>query len=95
MFAEFARVKGANTLLDAEVMALDAKLADLTDLEKRSRYLVERLALALQAATLLGSGNDLVAESFCQSRLGLDRGSSFGTLPPTLPLEALISRAYV
>ncbi len=94
LFAEFARVKGTNALLDAEVDVLVAQLADSSDLEKRSRRLVERLALALQAATLLGAGNTLVADSFCQSRLSGDRSALFGTLPATLPLEQLISRAF-
>ncbi|MEO8385555.1 MAG: acyl-CoA dehydrogenase family protein, partial [Betaproteobacteria bacterium] len=94
VFAEFERVKGANTLLDAEVDAIGAQLADSADLEKRSRRLVERLAVALQAATLLGAEDALVADSFCQSRLSGDRGATFGTLSPTLPLEQLIRRAF-
>ena len=92
LFAEFARVKGANALLDTEIAALGAQLADNTDLEKRSRFLVERMALVLQAATLVGTGNALVADSFCQARLGSASGMLFGTLPGNVPLTELIER---
>jgi len=94
VFAEFAKVKGGNWLLDTEVAALAGQLDDKTELEKRSRYLVERLALALQAATLVGSGTDDVADAFCQSRLGNARSATFGALPATMPVDKLIARAF-
>ncbi|MCY7386513.1 MAG: isovaleryl-CoA dehydrogenase [Burkholderiales bacterium] len=94
LFAEFTGVKGANALLDAEVAGLATQLADTVDLEKRSRYLVERMALALQAATLLGAGNALVADNFCQSRFGGLRGAAFGSLPANVPATKLIERAF-
>ena len=94
LFAEFAKVKGGNALLDAEIVSLAAQLADTTDLEKRSRYLVERIALALQAATLLRAGNDLAANNFCQTRLSSSRGMLFGTLPSDTPALRLIERAF-
>ena len=93
LFAEFARVKGNNALLDSEVDALKVQLADRADLEKRSRFLVERMALALQASALVGAGNALVADSFCQARLGSARGMLFGTLPSNAPVTKLIERA--
>ena len=94
LFAEFAKVKGGNALLDIEIVALGVQLADTTDLEKRSRFLVERMALALQAATLLGAGNALVTDSFCQSRLGTFGGKAFGTRPANAPVVKLIERAF-
>ena len=94
VFAEFARVKGGNTLLDAEVVALKLQLADTVDLEKRARHLVERLAIALQAATLVGAGNDVVSDSFCQSRFGGVYGKTFGAIPVDLPVVKLIDRAF-
>ena len=81
-------------MLDAEIVALTAQLADPADLEKRSRYLVERMALTLQAAILVGAGNDMVADSFCQSRLGNLRGAMFGTLAANAPVAKLIERAF-
>ena len=94
VFAEFARVKSGNTLLDAEVVALKLQLADTVDLEKRARHLVERLAIALQAATLVGAGNDVVSDSFCQSRFGGVYGKTFGAIPVDLPVVKLIDRAF-
>ena len=94
VFAEFARVKGGNTLLDAEVVALELQLADTVEMEKRARHLVERLAIALQAATLVGAGNDVVSDSFCQSRFGGVYGKTFGAIPVDLPVVKLIDRAF-
>ena len=94
VFAEFAKVKGGNTLLDAEVVALKLQLADTVDLEKRARHLVERLAIALQAATLVGAGNDVVSDSFCQSRFGGVYGKTFGAIPVDLPVVKLIDRVF-
>ena len=94
VFAEFAKVKGGHRLLDAEIAALAVELDDKAELEKRSRYLVERLAVALQAATLVGAGIDDVADAFCQSRLGGARSATFGVLPVNTPVEKLIARAF-
>ena len=94
VFAEFAKVKSGNTLLDAEVVALKRQLADTVELERRARYLVEHLALALQAATLVGAANDMVADSFCQSRFGGTSGKTFGAISANLPVVKLIDRAF-
>ena len=94
LFAEFAKVQGGHALLDAEVASIKVQLTDKMDLEKRARYVVERLALALQAATLVGAGNALVADSFCQSRLGILNGKAFGTLAASAPSAQLIERAF-
>ena len=97
LFAELAKVKGAHALLDADIAALTTQLADTSDtadLERRSRHLVERLALALQAATLIVAGNDVVADSFCRARLGNLGGRTYGTLPASTPVAKLIERAF-
>jgi putative acyl-CoA dehydrogenase len=79
--------------LDREVAALRAALSDRTDLEARARYVVERMALALQASILLRAGKAEVADAFCASRLDGARGLAFGTLPAGTPFSALIERA--
>ena len=94
LFAEFAKVQGGHALLDAEVAAIKTQLTGKVDLEKRARYLVERLALALQAATLVGAGNAMVADSFCQSRLCSAKGTLFGTISSDTPAMKLIERAF-
>ena len=87
-------MKGANVLLDTEVTVLAGQLTDTADLERRSRYLVERMALALQAATLLRFGNDLVADNFCRARLVNATGTLFGTIASNTPATKLIERAF-
>jgi putative acyl-CoA dehydrogenase len=94
-FDELASVRGGHALLDAEMVRLRKVVSDApADLEVRSRHLVERMALALQAATLIRSGNVAIADSFCESRLGSMHGFAFGTLPPDAPIDALIERAF-
>lgn len=41
----------------------------MQDLELRSRYVVERMALATQAALLLTRAQEDIADAFCRSRL--------------------------
>ncbi len=93
LFAELLTVRGQDAALDNEVHWLNEALSDRTTLEVRSRMVVERTALALQAAILLRAGNDDVARSFCSSRLGGEHGLAFGTLSSDVPMAALIARA--
>jgi putative acyl-CoA dehydrogenase len=51
------------------------------------------MALALQAALLLRSGNEAVAAAFCESRLAGAHGYAFGTLGAGAPFTALVERA--
>ncbi|MGF1426062.1 isovaleryl-CoA dehydrogenase [Kitasatospora sp. LaBMicrA B282] len=92
-FGELAAVAGADRRLDAAVAGLRKELGDLTDLEYRTRRLVESMALTLQAALLVRHGDPAVADAFCASRLGGDHGGAFGTLPPGVDTEAVIARA--
>lgn len=98
LFAELASAKGGHPAFDTELARLHAEFApnaiDAETLELRSRFLVERLALALQAAILVRGGNRIVADSFCESRLGASHGAAFGTLPAHAPTRALIERAF-
>lgn len=91
--AEFAAVKGRHACLDQEVENLRALLEKRGEFETSARLIVERLALALQACTLL-HGEATVAESFITTRLTFPHGLAFGTLPPSLPFGALIDRAW-
>ena len=93
LFGELLAAKGAHRALDREIASLQAQLADVADIETRSRTLVERMALALQASLLLRSGNKEVAEAFCASRLAGAHGYAFGTLGAGAPLKSLIERA--
>lgn len=69
---------------------------DATDLkqlarEDTARLLVERLALAAQAAVLLGQDNPL-AEAFCRLRLG-PRGAAYGAFDGAIDTRMIIDRA--
>jgi putative acyl-CoA dehydrogenase len=98
VFAELDSALGGHPALDAEVVRLKSEFrpnsTDAATLELRSRFLVERLALALQAAILVRAGNRVVADTFCESRLGGSHGAAFGTLPAHAPMRQLIERAF-
>jgi putative acyl-CoA dehydrogenase len=91
--AEFAAVATRHDSLDREIEGLRALLAKPGEFETSARLIVERLALALQACVLL-RGDAIVAEAFCTTRLTFPHGLAFGTLPPNLPFQALIERAW-
>jgi putative acyl-CoA dehydrogenase len=90
---EFASVSGRDAALDREAQALQDELRDGEQLETRARRVVERLALALQAATLL-RGDATVARAFTASRIAAPHALAFGTLAPDAPFDALIERSW-
>ncbi|MFD9043389.1 acyl-CoA dehydrogenase family protein [Streptomyces bottropensis] len=90
---EVGRARGADHRLDGAIKGLLTELADLDGIEARARRLVERLALVLQGALLVRYAPPAVADAFCASRLGGDRGTAFGTLPHTLDLASIVERA--
>jgi putative acyl-CoA dehydrogenase len=91
---ELDAAKGGHALLDAETARLRSELSDTQALELRSRRIVERLALALEAAVLVRAANTAVSDAFCESRLGPSPGSTFGTLRRSAPFRVLIDRAF-
>jgi putative acyl-CoA dehydrogenase len=93
-FGELESVRGGNRLLDAEIVALRKSLeGERADLEVRSRRIVERMAMALQASCLVRSGNVAIADAYCESRLGRSHGLAFGTLAADAPFGVLTERA--
>ncbi|MFF7235054.1 acyl-CoA dehydrogenase family protein [Streptomyces collinus] len=90
---EIGRAHGADHRLDRAVKDLFTELADLEGVEARARRLVERLALVLQGSLLVRYAPPAVADAFCASRLGGDRGAAFGTLPSGLDLASVVERA--
>ena len=88
LHAEIASAKGRHPALDAWLQtALPA--AD----EPNARRLAEELALALAASLLLRYAPAEIAAAFCITRLQHTGGYALGTLPESVALEALISRA--
>lgn len=66
-------------------------LAVTTTPEAAARFLVERIALALQAAVLL-EWESPIADAFCELRL-TPRGAAYGAYSATLDTQAILGRA--
>ena len=93
LLAELEAATGLHATLDRrDHCRCVMSCADPGDAEAGARFLVERMALALQASVLLRAASP-VAESFCRSRLGGKHGLVFGTLPGDTAFTALIDRA--
>jgi len=92
-FAELAKSRGANAALDRYVAALQKELGDLADLEYRARDVVDRMALALQAALLVQHAPAAVADAFCASRLAASGHHNYGALPRGADCAAIVARA--
>jgi putative acyl-CoA dehydrogenase len=90
---EIRAAGGGDARLDARLAELESALARPEDAEARARHIVERMALLLQGALLVRHAPPAVADAFCASRLGEDRGLAFGTLPPGAEAAALVERA--
>ncbi|MFB6877117.1 acyl-CoA dehydrogenase family protein [Streptomyces sp. NPDC056323] len=90
---EVGRARGADHRLDGAIRDMLTELADLDGIEARARRLAERMALVLQGSLLVRWAPPEVADAFCASRLGGDRGAGFGTLPHTLDLASVVERA--
>jgi putative acyl-CoA dehydrogenase len=92
--AEVNQARGADRHLDAMIDELGRDFLDAAQLEYGARGVVEKMALAIQASTLLQHGAPLVAEAFCASRLAPNnRGRLYGSLPAGIDCAALIERA--
>lgn len=93
LFQELQKAKGQHPLYDQTLQWLASAFSDASTLELRSRLIVERTALALQACQLLMAGNNLVADAFCLARLAPDGGLLYGALAQSIPCDELIARA--
>jgi putative acyl-CoA dehydrogenase len=93
LFAELLAAKGQDAHYDAELGRLAQSFEDVETLEFRSRQVVERAALMLQASILLKSADPAIAAEFCRSRIGGEHGLAFGTLGPDAPVDLLLQRA--
>ena len=92
-FAEVGRARGGDATLDRHVAALKAELTDLGELEYRARDLVDRMALAMQAALLVQHAPAPVSDAFCVSRLASTGHHQYGALPRGLDTAAIVTRA--
>lgn len=92
---EVQQAQGKHSLMDAALLELKQSLFNKNDLEYQSRSLVGKMALTIQASTLLQYGDPKVASAFCEARLGSSNsGWVYGTLPKGIDCAALIARAW-
>jgi putative acyl-CoA dehydrogenase len=91
-FGELRKAAGAEPRLDALVAELERELARPEELEQQARLVVERLALALQAALLVRHSPPAIADAFCAARLGGTAGLVYGTLPVGVDTGLIIER---
>ncbi|MFZ4551058.1 MAG: isovaleryl-CoA dehydrogenase [Aquabacterium sp.] len=92
-FREVAKARGGNATLDRYVVALQKEFSDLADLEYRARDVVDRMALAIEAALLVQHAPHAVADAFCASRLASVGHHQYGTLPRGVDCAGIIARA--
>ncbi|WP_201744714.1 acyl-CoA dehydrogenase family protein [Neoaquamicrobium microcysteis] len=93
-FAELDAVRGEDSRLDATVEECRRMVYDEHMPEIRARYLAEKMALAIQAAMLIRHAPHAVSDAFCMTRLGDAGGRTYGTLPASVDMDAIIARAF-
>ncbi len=93
--AELDSAAGANATYDKYCADLKKSVHLFGITPSQARRFTENMALAMQAAQLLKSGNPLVADAFCQSRLTANPGLLFGNLPEGVDCKGVIGRFQV
>ena len=87
--AELTARRGEDSRYDAALTEVAAALERPS--EAKARWLVERLALLIQASELMAMG-DPAAEAFLATRLAGNWGRTAGTLPEGIDAGALAAR---
>ena len=90
---EIAAATGFNSIYDRFVESLIPAKQLGIDPEFSARWMVEKMALALQAAALIRSGNQPIADAFCTARLTERLGLLFGTIRSNDGVALLLERA--
>lgn len=93
LFGELLGVQGMDADLDRELAVLSRLFEDVSTLEIRSRQVVERTALALEAAFLLRM-NHPSAGAFIRSRIAGEHGLAMGTLSAELVSVAAVEASF-
>ena len=79
---------------DLRVTLKDLQAMKLEDIQYISRSIIEKIALSLQASSLIQYGDSVVADAFCKARLGGSAsGLLYGCLPQNIDCEYIINRA--
>lgn len=91
--AELKKGLGVYPVFDQYLETVSEEFADFESLEFRARSVVEKLALAWQASTLIQFGDEAVAFGYVHSRLNQYGGYYYGTLPIQVDVKAIIEHA--
>lgn len=89
--AEVMAARGQSAVLDAAMEDVAAEIRRVPA-EAVARRIAERLALVLQASLLVRGAPAAVADAFIATRLGGEGGRSFGVLPRSADVDAIIDR---
>ncbi|MBI2435905.1 MAG: isovaleryl-CoA dehydrogenase [Candidatus Hydrogenedentes bacterium] len=81
LLQELKTASGADPHYDRRLKSLEENLHGATDREAQARYVVEQLALAIQANLLIQHAPDSAARAFCRARLERAGGMEYGTMP--------------
>ena len=92
-FNELKKGLGKYPAYDQFLQHLQGEFADLSTLEYRSRTVVDKLAVALQASVLIQKGDALIADAFMRSRIARNGAFNYGTLEPGIDCRAIMQRA--
>jgi len=93
LLEEIAKAAGGHRDLDAAALQLRKDLADPADPTPRARTLTESMAIALQASLMVRCAPNAAADAFCASRLGGQRGFTYGSLKASAALDGILDRA--
>ena len=94
LMSELSKRRGNDARLDSFTRDVETQLANAmsdSDSEARARTLAENLALALQAGLMLDHSSTSMAEAFLGSRLSDKHAYNFGTLPPRIDVNSILS----
>jgi putative acyl-CoA dehydrogenase len=96
VLAELELVRGRNQYYDRAFGALAHRLKGGMFEESEARLVVQELVLTLEAALLLGSSREEVAQAFCQQRLsgGPGSGAVFGNARAPSGAHAILEGAW-
>lgn len=89
---ELETARGGHALYDAYLNDIKQTMSKLDDFQYQGRFVVEKLAKAMQAAQLIKTDNTMISDAFCAARLDDIRGLSFGNLPQGIDCKAIIER---
>lgn len=92
--AEVESACGGHRRLDAAIERLKQEFGYREAAELRARRITELMALTLQASLLVRHAPVVVADTFCESRLGGTGGMLYGTLAPGAGVDTLLARAW-